>query len=202
MKPAATKRYAEYEAILTEALVKPITTPPALPEKLVLGPVKGKKVNAAVIERVWVFEKDPEKRGENQVISDIGSTFFDVYAMTGTRVPTSRESADGVRERFDEFLHYKYLVVVDGTASGGAVSAEKTGGTYAGGGYTGTITFVDLEKRAPIGVLHVDSGMSDQVNVVTGPEVKHSVDRQLAYDARTHGTEAVYKALEPYVASE
>src|SRR5687768_7944045 len=71
--PAATTRLAEYRDAVRTALAAPaVTTPPVLPEKLVLGGDNDAAVNAAVIHPEWVDEDGQKRHSANEVISETG----------------------------------------------------------------------------------------------------------------------------------
>ncbi len=193
--PAATTRLAEYRvAVRTALAAPPVTTPPVLPEKLVLGGDNDAAVNAALIHPEWLDE-DPQKRhSDNEVISEIGHDFHEVASHTSGRHAYDNASPDPYRRMFRRFMGYRYLVIVDGSVSGGVVEAE----SYTGGGFTGTLTFIDVAKKAPLGVVHVESGMPEKTGVVLNHA--HSVDRQLRFQASQLAGPAIEKALAPYLA--
>jgi hypothetical protein len=192
--PAATARLAEYRDAVRTALAAPTPVELTLSEKLVLGGDDDAAVNAAVIHREWI-EEDPQKRhSDNEVISETGNDFHEVASHTSGRHAYDNASPDPYRRMFKRFMGYRYLVVVDGTVSGGLVEAE----SYTGGGFTGRLIFIDVAKKAPIGMVRVESGMPEGTNVVLNHA--HSVDRQLRFQASKLANGAVFAALEPYLA--
>jgi hypothetical protein len=95
---------------------------------------------------------------------------------------------------FDEFLAVKWLVVVGNAGfNAGAVTGDSTS---AGGGWNGTLHFVEIDEGGSVGSITVDASASDTVEVVGGREAEH-----LSSDVWINARAAINDGLAPFTAS-
>ncbi|MBA3459139.1 MAG: hypothetical protein H0T46_04200 [Deltaproteobacteria bacterium] len=190
--PALKQRFGEYQTAVRAALAKPVAEPPKLPEKLFFPPLytDGDKANALLILPEWI--EMPVKHDPDGLLSETLDIFIDVRDVAHGSPALGKASI--YDSRIAAFKNAKYLVLVTGHARGGIVA----GSTYSGGGYHGSLIFVDVAKSASIGTIEVSASTADSVKVAV--DSSHSVQRQLDYDAKQQAIEAINKALAPHLA--
>ena len=163
-RAAAETKLAAMRKAVQAAMDSPVTTPPELPEKLRIGT---DAPNAYLVQPEWLA--DPPRPPEHGILVQASDFITVRNLLLGTESPT------GVPEYYEKafagFLATRWLVVVDPAAfAGGVVTGEST---FTGGGFTGTLHFVDIDKGTAIGSLPVDASASDEVEVVVSDAAKH-----------------------------
>ncbi len=186
LRPQAEPKLATMRSATKAALAKPVTTPPELPEKLRF---KGEAPNAYLVHPEWL--EDPPRPAEREILMQANEFITVRNVLMGKEVPSG--VPEYYRNAFNGFLSVKWLVVVGNEAfAEGAVASEST---FIGGGWIGTLHFVDIDKGASVGSIAVDSSASDTVEVVEGNEAAH-----LSSDVWMNARAAIAKSLAPYTA--
>ena len=186
-REAAQARLENMRKAVTAALADPVGTPPDLPEKL---RIQGEDPNAYLVQPEWIA--DPPRPPEHNVLTPASEFITIRNLLLGSESPTG--VADYYRQAFSGFLSVKWLVVVDPSAlAGGALTSDTT---FVGGGFAGTLHFVDIEAGKSVGTLPVDASASDEVEVAVDNEAKH-----LASDVWMNARAAIGKTLAPHLAA-
>ena len=184
LRPKAEPKLASMRAATKAALAKPVATAPELPEKLRFT---GDAPNAYLVHPEWLEE--PPRPAEREIVIQANDFITVRNVLMGTEAPSG--VADYYRTAINGFLGVRWLVVVgNGSFNEGAVDGETT---FIGGGWNGTLHFVDVDKAASIGSITVDSSASDTVEVIEGNEAAH-----LSSDVWMNARAAIAKSLAPF----
>jgi hypothetical protein len=187
MRPRAETRMAAMQAATKAAIEKPVTTPPELPEKLRFH---GDGPNAYIVHPEWL--EVPPRPAEREIVIQANDFITIRNVLLGKEAPSG--VAAYYRKAFDEFLAVKWLVVVgNGAFNAGAVTGDST---FAGGGWNGTLHFVEIDEGGSVGSITVDASASDTVEVVEGREAEH-----LSSDVWINARAAINDSLAPFTAS-
>jgi hypothetical protein len=186
MRPAAEAKLDRMRAATKAALEQPVAGAPELPEKLKF---LGDTPNAYLVHPEWLV--DPPRPPERSILTPTNGFMTVSGLLRGSQSPTG--VTEYYRTTFDGFMAVRWLVVVDTAVFAEGVMAGES--SFFGGGFAGTLHFVDIEAGKSIGSLPVEASASDTVTAREGDESRH-----LSSDVWVNTRDAIADTLAPYSA--